>query len=151
MRRRGYARIAQVCLVEITSHYCSSMSSRNYEPFRGGWSQFALFAQFACPGKKSRQAALTRFRLSCYPQHGGIRTILCCRDANARMLHMSPKSCIYCGDACDRTVPLDWAVPNAGEPGIECVRLNLCERCSHSWTAFADEFCPVALPERRSA
>ncbi len=63
---------------------------------------------------------------------------------------MIPKSCIYCGDACENTVPLDWAVSGAGEPGVERVRLNLCERCSRSWTAFAEDFCPVAPPENCS-
>jgi hypothetical protein len=66
------------------------------------------------------------------------------------MLHMIPKSCIYCGDACENTIPLDWAVSGTGEPGVERVRLNLCERCSRSWTAFAEDFCPVVPPEKCS-
>jgi hypothetical protein len=63
---------------------------------------------------------------------------------------MTPRSCIYCGDACERTIPLEWAVSETGNANVERVRLNLCERCSQSWTAFASDFCPEVTPEKRA-
>jgi hypothetical protein len=65
------------------------------------------------------------------------------------MLLMKTKSCVYCGDACEETVSLDWSVPDATNNDTVAVRLVLCERCSRSWTAFTADFCPEAVPERR--
>jgi hypothetical protein len=64
------------------------------------------------------------------------------------MLNMKSKSCVYCGDTCEITVPLDWSITEPGQHDREAVRLNLCERCSHSWMAFADDFCPTAEREK---
>jgi hypothetical protein len=66
------------------------------------------------------------------------------------MLDMAPQSCVYCGDACESTIPLDWTVAAGAADGTVQVRLNLCERCSRSWTCFADDFCPAATPESTS-
>lgn len=64
---------------------------------------------------------------------------------------MKTKSCVYCGDACEETTPLTWSISEKPADQSVNVRLNLCERCSRSWIAFADDFCPKAEPEIRSA
>ncbi len=63
---------------------------------------------------------------------------------------MKTNSCVYCGEACEETTPLDWSLSETGSDQSVNVRLNLCQRCSRSWIAFADDFQPTARPEVRS-
>ncbi len=60
---------------------------------------------------------------------------------------MTLQSCIYCGEACESTIPLEWSITATEADQAEQVCLNLCERCSRSWSSFAEDFRPAATPE----
>lgn len=72
---------------------------------------------------------------------------------------MAQHVCAYCGEDCQSTIPLEWAMEATADAPASRVRLNLCERCGRSWAGVAGQSnipslpinLPTQFPRRRNA